>query len=92
MIINQRHTFYPRRVRQRCTLWLIMPLCNVHPLSTIYVVSPILRATTEKFLENQKKGSNNLSNPGIEPESPCPAVPFATSRPKKLLEHLIYYL
>ncbi|KAF9796947.1 hypothetical protein SFRURICE_007490 [Spodoptera frugiperda] len=32
---TQRHAFYPRRGRQRCTLRHVMPLYNVHPLFTI---------------------------------------------------------
>ncbi|KAF9794472.1 hypothetical protein SFRURICE_003174, partial [Spodoptera frugiperda] len=34
-IIVQRHAFYPRRGRRRCTLRHVMPLYNVHPLFTI---------------------------------------------------------
>ncbi|KAF9796123.1 hypothetical protein SFRURICE_013587, partial [Spodoptera frugiperda] len=55
---EQRHAFYPRRDRQRCTLLHVIPLCNVNPLFTIYVqfmLSPIYRATTEKFSEIRKK-------------------------------------
>ncbi|KAF9813713.1 hypothetical protein SFRURICE_007868 [Spodoptera frugiperda] len=57
----QRHAFYPRRQRYA--------LRHVMPLFTIYVISPILRATTEKFLKIRKKLSNNLLDTGIEPES-----------------------
>uniref|UniRef100_A0A2H1VRR5 SFRICE_033651 n=1 Tax=Spodoptera frugiperda TaxID=7108 RepID=A0A2H1VRR5_SPOFR len=39
---KQRHAFYPRRARQRCTLRHVMPLCNIHSLCTICVISPIL--------------------------------------------------
>ncbi|KAF9819442.1 hypothetical protein SFRURICE_000530, partial [Spodoptera frugiperda] len=38
---TQRHAFYPRRGRQRCTLRHVMPLNNVHPLFTICVISPM---------------------------------------------------
>ncbi|KAF9798423.1 hypothetical protein SFRURICE_003069 [Spodoptera frugiperda] len=35
-------TFNPRRGRQKCTLWHIMPLYyNLHPLITIFVISPM---------------------------------------------------
>ncbi|KAF9793976.1 hypothetical protein SFRURICE_003412 [Spodoptera frugiperda] len=37
----QRHAFYPRRGRQRCTLRHVIPLYNVHTLFTICVISPI---------------------------------------------------
>uniref|UniRef100_A0A2H1WPE7 SFRICE_024796 n=1 Tax=Spodoptera frugiperda TaxID=7108 RepID=A0A2H1WPE7_SPOFR len=37
-----RQAFYPRRGRQRCTLWHVMPLYNVHPLFTICVVPFLL--------------------------------------------------
>ncbi|KAF9797558.1 hypothetical protein SFRURICE_016884, partial [Spodoptera frugiperda] len=33
----QRHAFYPRRGRQRCTLLHVMPLYNLHSLFTICV-------------------------------------------------------
>ncbi|KAF9793664.1 hypothetical protein SFRURICE_002323, partial [Spodoptera frugiperda] len=36
-IHTYRHAFNPRRSRQRCTLWHVMPLYNIHPLFTIYV-------------------------------------------------------
>uniref|UniRef100_A0A2H1VWA8 SFRICE_021203 n=1 Tax=Spodoptera frugiperda TaxID=7108 RepID=A0A2H1VWA8_SPOFR len=44
---TQRHAFYPRRGRQRCTLQHVMPLYNVHPLFTICCYkSHVIGATT----------------------------------------------
>uniref|UniRef100_A0A2H1W3Z4 SFRICE_015978 n=1 Tax=Spodoptera frugiperda TaxID=7108 RepID=A0A2H1W3Z4_SPOFR len=39
-----------------------------------------LRATTEIFFEKPKNTSNTLPDPGIEPETPCPAGGLATTR------------
>ncbi|KAF9797927.1 hypothetical protein SFRURICE_016571 [Spodoptera frugiperda] len=61
----QRHAFYPRRSRQRCTLQHIMPIYNVYPLFTICVITPI----------------NALPDPRVELKTSCPADALATTRP-----------
>uniref|UniRef100_A0A2H1V7S1 SFRICE_023782 n=1 Tax=Spodoptera frugiperda TaxID=7108 RepID=A0A2H1V7S1_SPOFR len=42
-----------------------------------------LRANTEIFSKSQKKPSDTLLDPGIEPEAPCLVVALATTRPTK---------
>ncbi|KAF9823426.1 hypothetical protein SFRURICE_006639 [Spodoptera frugiperda] len=42
ILIMQRHAFYPRRCRKRCTLRHVIPLYKVHPLLTICVINAIL--------------------------------------------------
>ncbi|KAF9797470.1 hypothetical protein SFRURICE_005946, partial [Spodoptera frugiperda] len=65
--------FARSKTKQRCTLRYVVPLYNVHPLFTICVKSPI----------------NTLPDPGIEPDTPYPVVPLATTQPTSCMKLII---
>uniref|UniRef100_A0A2H1WG93 SFRICE_024243 n=1 Tax=Spodoptera frugiperda TaxID=7108 RepID=A0A2H1WG93_SPOFR len=68
-----RHAFYPRRGRQRCTMWHVMPLYKVHSLFTICVISPMLKGFTlfdtvfnvTEFFFNGEQSSYAFSRLGL---------------------------
>ncbi|KAF9806798.1 hypothetical protein SFRURICE_009485 [Spodoptera frugiperda] len=82
---RNKKRFYPRRGRQRCTLRHVIPLYNVHPLSTICVkvtcnrgayyhildTIPYSALLQRNFRKTEKKPRHTLPDPGIEPETPC---------------------
>uniref|UniRef100_A0A2H1W960 SFRICE_028040 n=1 Tax=Spodoptera frugiperda TaxID=7108 RepID=A0A2H1W960_SPOFR len=81
---SDRHAFYPRRGRQRCTLQHVMPLYNVQlythfsPFSHVVGGESIAIYWTQFqtscyyrdfFRKSVKCSSNTLPDPGIEPET-----------------------
>ncbi|KAF9817551.1 hypothetical protein SFRURICE_014690, partial [Spodoptera frugiperda] len=77
----QRHAFYPRRGRQRCTLWRVLPCTIYSHFSQLYYtyLSLILCTISDSVLllrnfRKSENSSNTLPNPGIEPETPSLAV------------------
>ncbi|KAF9794890.1 hypothetical protein SFRURICE_005125 [Spodoptera frugiperda] len=56
-----------------------------NPLGSPQLNFLLLRANTPIFFKYQKKTSNSLPEPGIESETPCPAVAHATTRPRRQL-------
>ncbi|KAF9794175.1 hypothetical protein SFRURICE_009552 [Spodoptera frugiperda] len=59
-----------------------MSLYNVHPLFTNCIISPILRATTEKYSKNRINPSiypNIFPDLAIEPETSYSAFALATT-------------
>ncbi|KAF9804822.1 hypothetical protein SFRURICE_007725 [Spodoptera frugiperda] len=78
---TQLHAFYPRRGRQRCTLRHVMPLYNVHPLFTIFVLKSH-NTVLLRIFTNNRKSQYNLPD-GMKHREPCSAVALATTRPTR---------
>uniref|UniRef100_A0A2H1WDF7 SFRICE_017807 n=1 Tax=Spodoptera frugiperda TaxID=7108 RepID=A0A2H1WDF7_SPOFR len=84
-IHTYRHAFNPRRGRQKCTLWHVMPPCTPTFLN-ICCKSHVIGDSVlplRNFRKTAKKPSNTSPDQEIKLATPCPAVALATTRPTR---------